>query len=31
MLEHHGEIAHALIEHGLEPLEAAGQQGHGVR
>ena len=30
VLKHHGEIAHAAIEHGLEPLKAAGQQGHGV-
>lgn len=29
VLQYHGEVAHAAIEHGLEPLEAAGQQGHG--
>ena len=28
MLQQHGEIPHAAIEHGLEALEAAGQQGH---
>ena len=27
-LKHHGEIAHAAVEHGLEPLKTAGQQWH---
>ncbi len=27
-LEHHREIAHAAVEHSLEALKAAGQQGH---
>jgi methylated-DNA-protein-cysteine methyltransferase-like protein len=31
MLQQHGEIPHAAIEHGLEALKAAGQQGHGSR
>ena len=29
MLQEHAEIPHAAVEHGLEALEAAGQQGHG--
>ena len=28
MLQQHGEVPHAAIEHGLEALKAAGQQGH---
>ena len=28
VLEEHGEIRHAAIEHGFEPLKPARQQGH---
>ncbi|MBM5808478.1 MAG: methylated-DNA--[protein]-cysteine S-methyltransferase [Cyanobacteria bacterium M_surface_9_m1_291] len=29
MLQQHGEIGHAAIQHRLEPLKSPGQQGHG--
>ncbi|NDC34290.1 MAG: methylated-DNA--[protein]-cysteine S-methyltransferase [Synechococcaceae bacterium WB9_2_112] len=31
MLQQHGQIGHAAVEHRLEPFEASRQQGHGRR